>query len=71
MLPSQTALYAGQIYYTLRPGITGNWQVTARNNSSFAERAKFDAIYGKDVSFAFDCAILIAPAGVVLKATGH
>ncbi len=71
MLPSQIGMYSGQAYYSLRPGITGNWQVSARNNSSFAERADYDTIYGKDVSLAVDCSILTATVLVVLKATGH
>ena len=71
MLPSQIAMYPGRTYYTLKPGITGNWQVTTRNNSSFAERADFDTAYGRDVSLALDCSLLMATVRVVLKATGN
>ena len=42
MMTSQQSLYPGRAYYALRPGITGLWQVSDRNRSSFAARASFD-----------------------------
>lgn len=71
MMPSQRSLYPGQAYYRLRPGITGMWQVSARNDSSFADRAGFDAAYDQSVSFGTDLALLRATVGVVLHGTGH
>ncbi len=70
MLPEQQALYPGQAYYTLRPGITGPWQVSERNRSSFAERARFDDDYEHALSFATDLRLLIATLRVVLRRTG-
>jgi exopolysaccharide production protein ExoY len=43
MLPEQRALYPGRAYYRMRPGLTGLWQVSDRNASSFAARAEFDS----------------------------
>ena len=43
MMPSQQALYPGHAYYRLRPGVTGSWQVSARNASTFAARANFES----------------------------
>ncbi len=71
MMISQKALYPGQEYYKLLPGISGNWQVSDRNKSSFADRAVFDAEYYKNLSLLEDIRILKATVGVVLKATGH
>lgn len=71
MMPEQASLYPGQAYYTLRPGITGIWQVSARNDSSFADRARFDATYDRKLSFATDLALLFATVRVVLRGTGH
>ena len=45
MLPCQQALYPGEAYYRLRPGITGLWQVSKRNESAFADRANFCLLY--------------------------
>jgi exopolysaccharide production protein ExoY len=70
MMPSQQALYSGNGYYRLRPGLTGNWQVSARNESSFADRAHFDDSYAQSVSFIGDARIVAQTVGVVLRGTG-
>ena len=46
MLPEQQILYPGSSYYGLRPGLTGLWQVSERNQSTFASRAMYDDNYG-------------------------
>lgn len=71
MMPSQAPLYPGLAYYALRPGITGPWQVSARNDCSFAERARFDTDYDRRVSLGTDLGLLFATVRVVLRATGH
>lgn len=71
MLPVQQELYPGTAYYKLRPGITGLWQVSERNDSSFASRADFDASYSERLSLKTDLGVLFATAGVVLRGTGH
>lgn len=70
MLPEQQALYAGNGYYRVRPGITGFWQVAGRNRTSFAARAWYDDRYERDVSFARDAGILVATVSVVMRRTG-
>lgn len=70
MMPEQQVLYPGRDYYALRPGITGSWQVSDRNESHFAKRAVFDASYNRDVSLTEDIRILWATVRVVLRATG-
>ena len=70
MMPSQQALYPGHAYYRLRPGMTGSWQVSARNASTFADRAKFDDQYEGQLGFATDLSIIARTIGVVLKGTG-
>ena len=71
MMPCQKRLYPGQDYYDLRPGITGAWQVSKRNESFFAERASFDSQYKSNLSAKTDALILVKTVGVVCKATGH
>ncbi len=71
MMPDQQGLYPGTAYYTLRPGITGLWQISDRNESSFASRADFDATYSEHLSFKTDLNVLCATAGVVLRGTGY
>ena len=70
MMPSQQALYPGQSYYHLRPGMTGSWQVSARHNSDFSERAMFDDAYDRDLSFLTDMRILVDTVRVVFRGTG-
>ncbi|MFC5567040.1 sugar transferase [Rubellimicrobium aerolatum] len=70
MLPDQRDLYPGEDYFLLRPGITGLWQVSARHESSFAERARFDRRYAQSLSFRVDLAILLRTVRVVLTGTG-
>ncbi len=70
MMPSQRALYPGNAYYTLRPGLTGLWQVAARNDSSFAARASFDTEYDRTLSLATDFRLLAATVQVVTRGTG-
>jgi lipopolysaccharide/colanic/teichoic acid biosynthesis glycosyltransferase len=70
MMPSQRSMYPGDAYYALRPGITGLWQVSARNESGFAARASFDAEYDRTLSFATDCRLLAATLHAVTRGTG-
>lgn len=70
MLPEQQRLYPGQAYYTLRPGITGPWQVSDRNRTSFADRAAYDDLYSREVSLGTDLGLLLATVRIVLRRTG-
>lgn len=70
MMVDQQALYPGSAYYALRPGLTGFWQVSARNESSFAERANYDAEYLGKVTFAQDASVIWKTVSVVTKGTG-
>lgn len=70
MLPEQQALYAGQAYYGLRPGITGPWQVSCRNAGTFADRVAFDEAYARRLSLGTDLRLLAATVEVVLRRTG-
>ena len=70
MMPSQQDINPGLAYYRLLPSITGTWQVSARNESTFAERARYDREYDRDLSFWTDLSILIRTLRVVALATG-
>ncbi len=71
MLVEQEALYPGKAYLELRPGITGLWQVSERNETSFAERAGFDSRYLAALSLSQDVSILMRTVRVVLRGTGY
>ncbi|MDO5631460.1 MAG: sugar transferase [Paracoccus sp. (in: a-proteobacteria)] len=71
MMVSQKEMYPGSAYYRLRPGITGLWQVSDRNETRFSERAWYDEEYDRNLSFMTDLSILFATVRVVLRGTGH
>lgn len=71
MMVCQKEIYPGTDYYDLRPGITGPWQVSARNDSTFAARAGFDTSYNHEVSLMTDVRLILMTVRVVLRGTGH
>jgi len=72
MMPDQVAIYGDpKSYFALRPGITGLWQVSARNNSRFTYRNEVDGAYRRNISLSMDLTILFKTVGVVLRRTGY
>lgn len=70
MMTEQQGLYSGKAYYLMRPGLTGYWQISDRNGSSFAARASFDTRYSNEMSLSTDISVLSKTVGVVLRGTG-
>ena len=50
----------------VRPGLTGLWQVSGRNNLSYAKRVRLDVAYARGRSFLLDLAIILRTFGVLL-----
>lgn len=71
MMVEQKDLYPGAAYYEMRPGITGFWQVSERNETSFSERAVYDTNYFRQMSLMTDLHVLAATVKVVLRGTGY
>ncbi|WP_425053168.1 sugar transferase [Psychromarinibacter sp. S121] len=71
MMVHQKPMYTGRAYYILRPGITGSWQVSDRNETSFADRARYDREYHAGLSLRGDLSILGRTVAVVLRGTGY
>lgn len=70
MMTEQIDLYPGTAYFAMRPGITGFWQISERNESSFAERATHDSNYDRALSFSTDLMVVLRTFAVVLSGTG-
>ena len=51
---------------SVRPGITGLWQVSGRNNLTYKTRVKLDLNYAENYNFLMDIRILIRTIGVIL-----
>jgi len=72
MLPDQLPLYLHpDAYLALRPGLSGLWQVTARNDKDFDTRAILDRRYARRLSFWLDLRILLATLRAVFRGTGY
>ena len=50
----------------VRPGLTGLWQVSGRNNLSYAKRVRLDLAYARGRSCRLDFAIILRTFGVLL-----
>jgi len=70
MMVEQRSIYPGSDYFFLRPGVTGLWQVSERNGTTFAARAKYDAEYNATLSLATDLQTLRRTVSVVMRGTG-
>ncbi|NVO27981.1 sugar transferase [Donghicola sp. C2-DW-16] len=57
-------------YLMMRPGVTGLWQVSGRNDISYDERVALDARYCREVSPVKDIVILFSTIGAITNRTG-
>ncbi len=57
-------------YCAVRPGLTGLWQVSGRNDVSYRRRVSMDRIYVRNKSVWFDLVILFRTVPVVLGSKG-
>lgn len=60
----------GSIFLSVKPGLTGLWQVSGRSDLDYAERVNLDIYYVQNWSFWLDIKILLRTIVVVLKKTG-
>ncbi len=55
---------------TVKPGLTGLWQVSGRSDVSYGERAKLDMYYIRNYTIWQDIKILFSTVGAVLRGEG-
>lgn len=72
ILTNEVALWGSAIstYESVRPGITGLWQVSGRSHLNYDERIALDVRYIEHRSWWLDTVIVIRTVGVVLMAVG-
>ncbi len=58
-------------YLAQKPGITGLWQVSGRNDISYRERVEMDVVYLARQSFLSDIKIISMTASAVFLRTGR
>lgn len=59
-----------QHYFSVRPGITGVWQVSGRNDVSYRRRVACDVLYARRRSVAKNVMIIAATIPAVLQSRG-
>ena len=57
-------------YLSVKPGITGLWQVSGRNNTTYRRRVALDVVYSRRVSLGMDAWILLLTVRAIIKADG-
>lgn len=57
-------------YLSVKPGITGPWQVSGRNRVTYGERVQMDADYANNHSFWSDIKIVACTVGALVNRTG-
>jgi Undecaprenyl-phosphate galactose phosphotransferase WbaP len=69
---SELPRYGDQVGYYLmvRPGMTGLWQVSGRNDVGYGERVRMDSDYARNWSLLRDLRVLLRTPGAVLRRSG-
>ncbi|MFV3129077.1 sugar transferase [Niveispirillum sp. KHB5.9] len=57
-------------YARCRPGITGVWQISGRNDTGYGERVELDKEYARNWTFFSDLRVLLRTPAVVLRRDG-
>ncbi|MBB5685752.1 sugar transferase [Sphingobium boeckii] len=57
-------------YCSVRPGITGLWQISGRNNTSYRRRVAIDTVYSRQKTVAFDFWIMGQTIPALLTSKG-
>jgi len=72
IVSAEARFYGAHIgaYYSVRPGITGPWQVGGRSNASYDRRVELDVDYAHNWSLGRDIAILVKTVPAVLSQDG-
>jgi UDP-galactose-lipid carrier transferase len=72
IVQAEVARYGADIehYYAAKPGITGLWQVSGRNDMSYRRRVQLDAWYVRNWTLWHDLAILFKTIPAVLLQRG-
>ncbi len=58
------------LYFRVRPGLTGLWQVSGRNNTSYSQRVRLDSYYVCNWSLWLDLYIIARTFKTILKREG-
>jgi exopolysaccharide production protein ExoY len=73
VVPDELERYgqAASVYLRLRPGATGAWQASGRNEISYDQRVSIDVSYAKHISLLGDIKIMFLTVFALARRTGH
>ena len=57
-------------YLAVKPGLTGSWQVSGRNDTTYARRVQMDVDYAQNWSLINDVKIIVMTIPAIVKGTG-
>jgi lipopolysaccharide/colanic/teichoic acid biosynthesis glycosyltransferase len=72
IVAAEAERYAGgiELYCRCRPGLTGLWQVSGRNDLDYATRVRLDTFYVRRASLTLDLVILLRTVWAVVSCRG-
>lgn len=72
VVPDELSYYGNYAsdYMSVRPGLTGAWQVSGRSNTTYDERVALDVDYISNASFWLDIRIVAQTVRVVISQSG-
>ncbi|MEN3043961.1 MAG: sugar transferase [Candidatus Hydrothermales bacterium] len=59
-----------EIIFSVKPGLTGLWQISGRNKLTFRERIEIDKVYVKKKNFKYDFLIIMKTIKAVISKEG-
>jgi lipopolysaccharide/colanic/teichoic acid biosynthesis glycosyltransferase len=70
--PDELKYYEGMagLLLSIRPGMTGLWQVSGRSNLSYEERVRLEIYYVRNWSIRFDLSLMLKTIPEVIKGSG-
>lgn len=73
VVPTETVRYGDDILDVLsvKPGITGLWQVSGRNDLAYDERVALDLDYVRRKTLVLDCSICLRTIGTMISGRGN
>jgi exopolysaccharide production protein ExoY len=72
IVDAEVAKYGNRFkhYCSVNPGITGLWQVSGRNDTSYRSRVAMDCVYTRSKSIGLDLKVMVATVPAVLLRKG-
>jgi len=59
-----------RVYSSVKPGLTGLWQVSGRNNLAYKKRIELNTFYIRNISFPLDLKIMFKTMSIIISGKG-